>query len=345
MNNGRKRVNKPATMRDVAVLAGVSQPTVSRVLNQTKTAIPVSEETRERVMAAIKELGYKPNVNARSLRTQKTQMIALLIADISNSFYQVIARSVQDVARSHDFDVLVANSDHLYENERHFCEAVTRRPVDGVIMIPQHLTNDDISAFIDQTSTPVTVLGKRIDHPEVDYVYVNDEQAVYDAVKWLITERGYQSLGFIGVPLDLPPGPRRLRGFKSALRDHGIEVDPDFMLEGDFTLEGGVKAVQQLIERGRVPSVLFASNDLMAIGALLTLQEAGYNVPSDVAIMGFDNIPESRIVRPALTTIAQDPGDIGRKLAEALFERIEGHTPIKRRMMRSTYELIIRDSA
>src|SRR5690606_21418664 len=103
-------------------------------------------------------------------------------------------------------------------------------------------------------------------------------------------ERGYSTLGFIGVPNDLPPGPRRLRGFKTALRDHGIEVNPDFLLEGDFTLEGGIKAVQPLINRGKLPSVLLAANDLMAIGALLTLQEAGYNVPSDVAIMGFDNI-------------------------------------------------------
>jgi LacI family transcriptional regulator len=130
------RISKPPTMRDVARIAGVSQPTVSRVLNDAPSAIPVSEETRQRVLAAVKELKYRPNMTARSLRTQQTQMIALMIADISNAFYHPIARAVQDIARQHDYDVIIANSDHQLDNERHFLEAVTRRPVDGVIMSP-----------------------------------------------------------------------------------------------------------------------------------------------------------------------------------------------------------------
>src|SRR5512133_3040036 len=122
--------NRPPTMHDVAKLAGVSQPTVSRVLNQTETTIPVSEETQKKVWAAVKALDYRPNMTARSLRTQRTQMISLMIADISNGSYHPIARTVQDVARTYDYDVLIASSDHSYENEKHFCEAVMRRPVD-----------------------------------------------------------------------------------------------------------------------------------------------------------------------------------------------------------------------
>jgi LacI family transcriptional regulator len=116
---------KMPTMYDVAKLAGVSQPTVSRVLNQNDTTVQISDETRQRVMAAVEELGYRPNVLARSLRTQRTQTVALLIADLSNGFYQVIARAVQDVARQHDYEVLISNSDHLYENEKHFCQVVS----------------------------------------------------------------------------------------------------------------------------------------------------------------------------------------------------------------------------
>ena len=151
MNNHSKKIRKPATMRDVARLAGVSQPTVSRVLNQSDTAISISEETRSKVLAAVDELGYRPNILARGLRTQQTQMLAVLIADISNSFYHPIVRSIQDVARLHNYDVMIANSDHLYEDEMHFCEAVSRRPVDGVIMVPIHLFGEDLDSFATRT--------------------------------------------------------------------------------------------------------------------------------------------------------------------------------------------------
>ena len=330
-------------MRDVARRAGVSQPTVSRVLNGVNTA-PISDETRERVLLAVEELNYRPNLLARSLRTQQTQMIALLIADISNSFYHPIVRAVQDVAREHNFDVLIANSDHLYENELHFLEAVSRRPVDGVIMAPYHLTADDLTRFMTQTNTPVTVLGQHVEHPGVDMVHANDNRAVYEATRWLIDQRGHTRLGFVGVPSDLPPGPRRFGGFARALEEAGLSVQPQDVVESDFTLEGGMRAARQLIQGGDMPSVLVVINDLMAIGMILELQEAGYRVPEDVAVLGYDNIPEATIVRPALTTIAQDPRDIGEKLITALFDRIE-NPDLPRRNYESSYRLIIRDSA
>lgn len=344
MTARRKNQNKPATMRDVAKLAGVSQPTVSRVLNQTDTKIAVSDETRERVLAAVEELGYRPNVLARSLRTQQTEMIAMLIADISNSFYHPMARAVQDVAREHGYDVLIANSDHLYENEKHFFEAVSRRPVDGVIIVPFHLTNEDIEQFISQTNTPVTVLGAHVVIPDVDVVIVDDELAIYEATRWLVTECHHDCIGYVSVPPDMPPGPRRISGFRHAMYDSGLTIDSEFLFEGDFSLESGIRVAHQMLDLGRLPSALVVSNDLMAIGIMLTLQEAGYRIPEDMAIIGFDNIPETTIVRPNLTTIAQQPRDIGQKLAYALFDRIENPTISARRVFESTCELIVRQS-
>jgi len=333
-------------MHDVARLAGVSQPTVSRVLNRTETPIPVSEETQKKVLAAVKKLGYRPNMTARSLRTQRTQMIALLIADISNGFYHPIARTVQDVARTHDYDVLIANSDHLYENEKHFCEAVMRRPVDGVIMAPLRLTYEDIDDLITITNTPIAALGQHVDHPSVDVVYADDEKGTYDAVKWLILERGYESIGYLGVPPTFPPGVRRWRGFQRALAEIGMTIDPDFVMEGDFTVDSGERAVRSLLERKKkLPSVIFAVNDLMAIGAISALQAAGLSVPADVAVMGFDNIREATLITPKLTTVAQYPRDIGQKLAEVLFERIEGRAPDVGRRIEIPLTLIPRESA
>lgn len=337
--------NGPPTMQDVARLADVSQPTVSRVLNKTKTTIPVSKKTRDKVYAAVKELGYRPNMTARSLRTQRTQMISLLVADITSSFYHHIAQAVQAVAQAHDYDMLIAHSDHIYENEKRFCEAVIRRPVDGVIMVPQHLTVDDLDELITFTNAPIAVLGQHIDHPAIDVVGADDEQATFDAIRWLITERGHKSIAYIGVAQTYPPSPRRWKGFQRAIESAGLSFEPEFLIDGDWSLDSGRSAVQQLLEAGKLPSAIFALNDLMAIGAILALQDAGLSVPDDVAVMGFDNMREATMVRPNLTTIAQYPLEIGQKLAEALFDRIEGHAPEERRTIEVPLKLIVRDSA
>ncbi len=331
-------------MYDVAKLAGVSQPTVSRVLYRTETTAQISDETSRRVLAAVETLGYRPNRVARSLRTQRTQTIALMIADISNGFYHVMARAVQDVARRHDYEVLISNSDHFYENEKHFCEIVLGRGVDGVIMVPIHLTNADFEHYVSQTLIPFVVLAEYVTHPDIDVVFLNDERATYEATQWLIRECGHRRIGYIGVADFYPPGPRRFRGFCRALNEAGLPINPSFLEEGDFSLESGRKAVHSLMQRGELPSALIVVNDLMAIGVILSLQEAGYHVPQDVAVVGFDDIPEATIVRPTLTTIAQDPRDIGEKMAKALFERIENPNIAERRVLESSYELKQRNS-
>jgi DNA-binding LacI/PurR family transcriptional regulator len=335
---------KPPTMHDVAKLAGVSQPTVSRVLNQSETTVPISDQTRQRVLAAVEKLGYRPNVVARSLRTQRTQTVAMMIADITNSYYHPMARAVQDVARQHDYEVLISNSDHIYENEKHFCDIVLSRGVDGVIMVPIHLTTGEMDRMVSKTHIPFVVLGQHIDHPNIDVVYVADDRAIYETTCWLISDCGHKTLGYIGVPDYLPPGPRRFGGFKQALNEFGLKLDPRFLQIGDFTLEGGRRAAHALIQTGELPTALLVVNDLMAIGVILALQEAGYSVPDDVAVVGFDDIPEAIIVRPTLTTIAQDPRDIGLKLATALFERIENPNIVGRRVFESSYKLMQRQS-
>lgn len=333
-------------MRDVARLAGVSQPTVSRVLNDAVTTVTISEETRQKVLAAVKELKYRPNMTARSLRTQQTQMIALMIADISNPFYHPIARVIQDIARQHDYDVIIANSDHHYEDERHFLEAVTRRPVDGVIMVPIQLSDEEIDRFITLTQTPVVVIGVQIKHPQVDVVWANDEKATFEAVTWLINERSYPQVGFVGIPDTYPPGLRRWRAYQRAMEEAGLPIEPEFtFFEGDFTLESGRRIARKLMTQPKWPPVVFVVNDLMAIGLILELQDAGYSVPEDIAVMGFDDIPEASIIRPHLTTVAQTPADIGHKLATALFDRIEGRETGAKRILECSCTLVPRQSA
>ena len=156
-NDTRAQRKKTVTMRDVAKVANVSQSTVSRVLNESTGGIPISEETKQRVLAAVEKLGYHPNLHAGSLRGQKTRMLAMMIADISNPFYHPMVRAVQDMARTHRYDVMVANTDHSRHGEVHFCESLNRRPVDGVILVPYNLTDEEIGHLIDRTVSTAAV--------------------------------------------------------------------------------------------------------------------------------------------------------------------------------------------
>ncbi|MEO8392224.1 MAG: LacI family DNA-binding transcriptional regulator [Chloroflexota bacterium] len=170
MAKRKTHLTRIPTMNDVAKLEGVSQSTVSRVLNETPTPFPVTEETRERITNAVEALGYQPNMIARSLRTQQTQMIAVMIGDISNAFYHPIVRAIQDVAHVHDYDVLISNCDHLYENEVRFLKAVLRRPVDGVIIAPHRLKPGDLDNFIKRSHIPVVAVGAQMEHSLMDVV-------------------------------------------------------------------------------------------------------------------------------------------------------------------------------
>jgi LacI family transcriptional regulator len=329
--------NGVATMSDVAALAGVSRSTVSRVLSQRSTDVVISEETTRRVHEAAAQLGYRPNLTARSLRTQKTYLLAIMIADISNPFYHTIVRKVQDIARRHGYDVIIANTDQQYDYEAHFCEAILRRPVDGVIMVPFHLKTDALDALMQQTDTKIVALGQQVQHPLIDVVYADDERATFEAMLWLMRDKGHARVGFIGVPPSYPPGIRRWNGFMRAAAAAGLPIHPEFVDTGDFTRESGYAAMTRLLQQPERPTAIFACNDNMAIGAMLAAQDSGLRIPDDLAIIGFDNIPEGELMRPRLSTIAQFPEEIGKKLAEALFERIEN--PALEAAPRRLYEI------
>jgi DNA-binding LacI/PurR family transcriptional regulator len=311
-------------MQDVAQLAGVSQSTVSRVLSKTPSAVPISQDTCDRVLTAVEQLGYHPNLTASSLRQQKTFMVAVMVADLSNAFYHSITRAIQDVAHQHGYDVLIANSDHIYENETQFCRAMMRRPVDGIIMVPYHLNDEDIDQVIQRTGASVVVLGSHITHPLVDSVWCDDSGATYQATRWLIERKGYTEIAYIGVSMSYPPGLRRFQAYQTALRDAGLTFCPEWLQEGDFTLESGQRAMEKLLSLPNPPRAVIACNDLMALGAMNAAMDRGCRIPEDIAVMGFDDIPMASLMRPSLTTITQFSIDIGKQLAEMLFERIEG---------------------
>ena len=310
-------------MRDVARQANVSQSTVSRVLSGATDPIAIGEETRQRVLDAVKQLGYHPNLHAGSLRGKKTRMLAMLIADIANPFYHPMVRAVQDVASLHRYDVMVANSDHMFDVEMQFLESCLRRPVDGVIAVPYHLDDGHFDELIVRTGAKVAVVGQHLNHPALDIAYGDDGKATRDMVAWLHQVKGHTRIGYIGAPDQFSAGARRHAAFQAAMRGAALDLVDGYEQSGDWSMQSGYEAVQRLLALPVPPSAVVAGNDLMAIGALDAAQQAGLHVPGDMAIVGFDDIPATQWVRPQLTTVSQFPGEMGRLLALALFERIE----------------------
>jgi DNA-binding LacI/PurR family transcriptional regulator len=271
-------------------------------------------------------------------------MISIMIGDISNAFYHPIVRAVQDVARVRDYDVLISNGDHLYENETRFLRSILRRPVDGIIMAPHRLTTDDLDRFIERSQIPIVALGAQVTHPLVDVVGGTSEPATYEAISWLIREQGHQRIGFIGVADDMAPGPPRLRGYQRAMQDAGLTVEAGFIQKVEFTHVGGQEAMTAFLQQPNPPTAIFACNCLMAIGAMQVAHDHQVHVPGDISVMGFDDIPEAAIVHPHLTVIARDLPAIGHQIAEILFDRIDGHVTGPGRFFQSQWKLVERES-
>jgi DNA-binding LacI/PurR family transcriptional regulator len=212
-------------------------------------------------------------------------------------------------------------------------------------MAPHRLTTDDLDRFIKRSHIPVVALGAQVEHPMVDVVGGTSEPATFEAISWLIREKGHQRIGFIGVADDMAPGPPRLRGYERAMAEAGLTIEPDFVQKVEFTNEGGQRAMYAFLQQECPPSAIFACNPLMAIGALMVAQAEGFRVPGDFSIMGYDDIPEATIVRPQLTVLARDLPSIGRQVAEILFERIDGRVTGPGRFFQSQWKVIERESA
>lgn len=338
-------IRKRPTQDDVARLAGVSQTAVSAVLN-AGSRVALSEETRQRVLDAVATLGYVPDGAARSLRTRKTLVIASLIPDITNPFYPAFERGIQDVADAHGYDLTAYNTDGLREKELRCLQSMLRARVDGVIATPFKLKAEDFSPFI-ESGVPVVVFGEMKNVPEprqFDEVFVNDAGAAGELVEYLL-DRGYLPLGMLGGAGDVLRREGRITSYQRVMAERGLPHEELLARGPDPTEAGGFVAMRKLLDRAPLPRAVFASNDMMAMGAMMAIREAGLRVPDDIAVAGFDDITVARLLNPPLTTVAQFPEHLGRRAAEMLFERLDGSVTGEGRRVEMPYELMIRESA
>ncbi|WP_440085804.1 substrate-binding domain-containing protein [Streptosporangium sp. LJ11] len=317
---GPVRGDRPSITR-VAQLAGVSATTVSHALNGRR---PVADETRRRVLAAIDQLGYRPNVLARGLRTSRSQTIGLIIPDITNPFYPALARGLQDVLRPAGYDEIISNTDGDRELERAAIEQMIARQVDGLAFAVFHTHAEDLLPVIG-AGIPVVRLGGRLVQAGVDVVHSDDEGGAAEATRYLL-ERGYRRIGFVCGPHAEGPAAERVAGYRSALLAAGADADPRLVAHTHFSRAGGSSGTARLLDLPEPPDAVLCANDIMAIGALDTAEERGLRVPADLAVMGFDDIEAASLVSPGLTTMANPAREIGQACARRLLERLRGGT-------------------
>lgn len=309
------------TIQDVAKRAGVAPITVSRVVNNSGYA---SEETRSRVEAAIKELGYVPNTLARGLRSKRTNTLALLMTDITNPFFTMIARGVEDVASAAGFTVIFCNTDESKEKEEKYIEILTQKQIDGVVLVPA-CGNPDSIEYLRAKEIPVVLLDRRVPDVEIDLVRCDSTAGAYQLVKRLI-ELGHKDIAVITGPEGISTSDDRVAGYRQAIYEAGLK-GRERIYFGSFTQDSGYAFAAQALEAQPRPTALFGANNFISIGILKALRDAGLRVPQDISVVGFDDLPISMVVDPVLTVLSQPSYQMGEQAAALLLSRLkEGYS-------------------
>lgn len=302
-----------SSIKDVAKAAGVSTATVSRVLANKP---PIRPETRERVLAAIAQLNYRPNLVARSLRAQKSAKIGLVVSDIRNPFFTAIGRAVEDAAYEQGYSVLMCNTDENPEKEMLYLNLLHDENVSGIIFSPTHQFSSQAGDF--HFDIPTVIIDRLLHNQEADMVLLDNVSAAYELAEHLLAN-GYRKIaGLFGDAS--ATGQERHQGFVSALRDHGLTpFSAEFISP---RIRSGFSAATTLLQNADRPDAIFTSNSMLTAGVFQAAREFKIKIPDEVALAGFDVTEWGEFVDPPITVIAQPTEELGRIATELLFQRI-----------------------
>jgi LacI family transcriptional regulator len=329
-----------ANMKEIARLAGVSLGTVSHVLNNSAR---VREPMRQRVLEAVQAAGYQPSELARGLRRDKTNMIGMIMPDITNPFFPAVVRGAEDVAFSNGYRLILCNTDNDHSKELvHLNELRSYLPA-GLIVIPSNFS--DLTAQAEsyrKVGTGVVCIDRLPRNWKGDSVTADNEHGAYHATQRLI-QLGHVHLAAIAGPLHLTNAKERLEGFKRAVREARVQVASEYIQETTFDKQGGYLKTLMLLKLIPRPTAIFAGNDMIALGALLAIREAGLNCPKDVSLMGFDDLDLAVTTNPSLSSVSQSGYQLGTTAARILIDRIQGDTSPAKHVVLET-SLNLRDS-
>ncbi len=339
------QTSKRPTIKDVAELAGVSRTTVSYVTNKrTDGNIRISDETRKKVWAAVETLGYRPSGAARALRTNRSNLIALMVPFIDTPFNPLFAAAIQREAEKENLGVIIYAPRDDPDREKEFVNDCIARGVDGFIAQTYQLSEEDINQMV-SAGIGVVIHGITPKHPFADNIILDEVKASEEIVSYLV-EQGHSRIAIIAGPYGKWTGRLRKEGYLNALHKNGISIDDEIICEAPtFTRGSGIQCMQTLLSLSEPPTAVFAANDVLAVDALHVALDHGLSVPQDIAIVGFDDTPEAIIVRPKLTTVHKDIDLLGISAVEMLVDRINSKAPLPARTKTLEYQLKIRDSA
>jgi len=340
---------KRPTQADVAKLAGVSRATVSYVMNnQTGGGVPISEETRQRVLAAIAELDYVPDARAQALRSGSTKTIGLIVPDIQNPHFWEVANGIEQEAYAAGYHILLSSIPPENKHAKEIFRSLSHRRIDGLIMIPSFIyhSEDAQKTLINLLKRRVPIVGMMADIEGVDFnidrVISDYRETTLEVMNHLLSLQ-HRRIGLI-YGIAVPElGTDRLFAYKSSLQAAGLPIDPNLIIECGPTIEDSYQATQKLLELPSPPTALIALNDFLAVGALRAIKDLNLNVPEDISLFGYDDIPLAKYLVPRLSTASKDGGKIGREATRLLLARLKNpDRPIQE--IRLPARLILRES-
>lgn len=335
------RRSPPAKIADVARLAGVSVATVSRALT---TPDVVNEETRNRVLAAVQDTGYTPNIAARNLRAKTSRMALVVVPDIANPFFSEVLRGIEETLSEAGYGLIIANLGHSADKEARYVDLAFAGLVDGVILLCGHVIADGPRS-LKQAHLPLVAICERIPGETFPQVEIDNRLAARQAVAHLVA-RGHHNIAYLSGPKANILDQERRAGYHAALAEAGLAARPEWLLEGDFSFRAGARAAAAItgMPAALRPSAVFAANDEMAIGLLKAAQDAGLSVPGDLAIVGFDGIAYADFCQPALTTVVQPRIALGQTGAALLIKAMANAADAAEGVVRLDHRLRVQHS-
>jgi LacI family transcriptional regulator len=307
-----------ATIRDVAKLAEVSMSTVSHVVNGTRF---VNSETRDKVLKAMKMLDYRPNRVARSLRNRQTLTLGVLVPNSANPYFAEVLVGIERACFDLGYNIIIGNANDDPERELSYLNVLLSRQVDGVLLISTGAYKESLD-LLSTYNIPVVLVDRSSQSDDVDEILTANNQGGLLATQHLL-KLGHTRIGCITGPSLLTPGAERVGGYYEALKTAGIPIDERLVKSGNFDHESGYRACQELLSETPRPTAIFACNDLMAVGVLCAIHEADMQVPNDMSVIGFDDIPLASYSVPRLTTISQPSHQLGQVAVERLIGRLK----------------------
>lgn len=327
-----------ASIKDVAKEAEVSIATVSRVLNDVDV---VNEDTKKKVQEAIKKLGYRPNIIARSLKTQKSRTIGIIIPDISNQFYPEIVRGAEDVSNIYNYNIMLCNTDLDPEKEMEYLRVLKEKMVDGVIYMSNSLEAEMIE-LIKELEIPTVLVETTDKENTFPSVTIDNEKAAIDAMNYLI-KKGNKKIAYIGTHEDaVNAAAYRFSGYRAVLKKNNIEFNEELCSFGGLKAQDGYEGIKNILKLSEVDAV-FCSSDELAMGAINALRDMGKKVPEEIDVIGFDNIYSSAFFYPKLTTVEQPMYDMGSVGMRMLIKIINGAELVQHHFV-LPHQIVERDS-